>query len=98
MKLAVSGLTDVEATEGLPHLLDEFQQRPWLLKVGASWNSDGGNLMVQVQVEGANRENQEGISGFIRDEVWDCIIACFRFTSTLHFDVREQVLVPAKEV
>src|SRR5260370_25713050 len=75
MKLAVSGLTDVEATEGLPHLLDEFQQRPWLLKVAASWNSDGGNPMVQVQGAGANREHQEGISGFIRAEDWACIIA-----------------------
>ena len=92
-QISVSGLTQHEVEAGLQDLRDEFGQRPWLLLTTASWDDDRGRLVVSILRDGSSLAVQGGDTGATLDEVGDCVIACFRFDSTIHFDVDSSELV-----
>jgi hypothetical protein len=89
--IAVSGFTETEVTEGLPHLLAEFRERPWLLKTDATWDSKTNRLFIIIECEGKNPV-LDAEATF--DEVWDCVIATMDFVSEqISFDILESVQV-----
>lgn len=93
-RIAVTGFTETEAGAGIPHLLEEFGQRPWLLAYDAKWVADGLKLVVAVESEGDSLEVQGGTTGTNLDEVWDCVIACLKFSSeSINFEVEESRFV-----
>jgi hypothetical protein len=97
-RVSVTGFNEGEVRAGLPHLIDEFGHRPWLLKTDAFWDGERSRLVVTVQVEGNNARLQGGFGGASLDEISDCVIACFNFTSVgIHFDVETSEVVPASD-
>jgi hypothetical protein len=83
--ISVSGFTDAEAAEGIPHLIEEFQHRPWMLNPAAHWDAERSRLVITVGYAGDDREAAVAAA---TDEVWDCVIACLNFSSEgIHFDV-----------
>ena len=97
-RISVAGYSEGEVRGGLPHLLDEFRQRPWLLKADAFWDADQSRLVVVVEAAGDDPRIHGGHGGANFDEVWDCVFACIRFSSeAVRFDVEESVVVPASD-
>jgi hypothetical protein len=93
-QISVTGFTQQEVEGGLQDLLDEFVERPWLLAASAHWDGDRQRLVVSIDREGDSLAIQGGDSGATFDEVWDCVIACFNFSSDgIHFDVDSNVFV-----
>jgi len=82
-EITISGLLKSEVDEGIGDLQTEFSNRPWLLSPTMTWE---GNLFV-VTIDCDGRDPK--LSGLATlDEVWDCIIACLRCSTDLHFEVR----------
>lgn len=86
-KISVSGFNDAEITEGLQDFLAEFKERPWLTNPKAEWDSERKLLLVTIETEGDDPKLEaEGVF----DEVWDCVIAYFNFSSErVSFDILE---------
>ena len=97
-RVSVTGFNEAEVREGLPHLIEEFSQRPWLLKTEAFWDGERSRLVVTVEAKGSDARVDGGVGGANLDEVWDCVIACFNFTSDgIHFDVESSEVVSASD-
>ncbi|MCE9546463.1 MAG: hypothetical protein K8T25_13235 [Planctomycetia bacterium] len=95
-RISIVGFTEDEVTTGLPELLDEFQQRPWLLNTVAAWDPKRSRLVVSVEREGEDVSLDGGCGGANRDEVWDCVIACINFSADeISFDVEESKVIPS---
>jgi hypothetical protein len=93
-RIAVTAFTEAEASEGLPHLLKELGQRPWLLAYDAKWVTDGAKLDVWVESQGNSLQVHGGTTGAHLDEVWDCVIACLNFSSErIYFEIEESRFV-----
>jgi len=88
------GFTEAEARKGIPYLLEEFGQRPWLLICDAKWVAQGSKLVISVESEA---DSLAVLDGAVRaahlDEVWDCVIACVEFSSEIRFEVEESQVV-----
>jgi hypothetical protein len=94
-RFAIFGFKQAEAVAGIPHLVEEFRQRPWLSKTSAWWDSQRGCLVVAVEREGSNPAINGGEGGANLDEVSDCVIACIQFSSDgIRFSVEESSVVP----
>jgi hypothetical protein len=94
-RVSITGFNEAEVGAGLPHLIEEFGQRPWLLKTDAFWDGGRSRLVVTVQREGDDARIEGGDGGANLDEIWDCVIACVNFTSKgIHFDVEASEVVP----
>ena len=86
-KISVAGFNDAEIAEGLQDFLAEFKERPWLANPKAEWDSERKLLLVTIETEG-NDPKLEAEAVF--DEVWDCVIAYFNFSSDgISFDILE---------
>jgi hypothetical protein len=72
--IAVHGFTAAEAAEGLPPLRQELAERGLLGEV--RWDGKSGRLLVTVESESFGPRTAAGHE----DEVWDCVIACIRFS------------------
>jgi hypothetical protein len=95
-RISVTGFNEAEVREGLPHLVEEFSQRPWLLKTDACWDGGRSRLVVTVEAEGSDARVDGGVGRANLDEVWDCVIACFNFASDgIHVDVESSEVVLA---
>jgi len=93
-QVSVSGLTKSEVEDGLQSLLDEFAERPWLQDTSARWDEERQRLVVSIEREGDSLAVQGGATGATLDEVWDCVIACFRCDAgPISFDVDSTVFV-----
>jgi len=90
-KISVAGFNDAEIAEGLQEFLAEFKERPWLTNPQAEWVPERSVLLVTIETEGDNPKlESEGVF----DEVWDCVAACFSFSSErISFDIREAKLI-----
>lgn len=73
---AVYGFTAVEAAEGIPHLLAEFALRE-LHAYDARWDAAVGKLLVEIETDDFGPRT----SAWHDDVVWDCVIACVKFSS-----------------
>ena len=92
--ISISGFTAEEAVNGLPHLREEFANRPWLLSAKAHWDGARSRLLVEVEAEGEDARMMGGTGGANLDEVWDCVIATCNFSSDgIHFDVDESTVI-----
>ena len=76
--MTVTGFTEAEARTGLPDLLDEFQQRPWIVSPTTSWDTDRDCLVITIHYESDDIEHCKLAA---TDEIWDCVIACVPFSS-----------------
>ena len=76
--IQVTGFTQTEAQAGLPDLLAEFGERPWLLNPLATW--DEASQSILIQIERAQEDGDRNGEGTL-DEVWDCVIATIDFSS-----------------
>ena len=83
VKISISGFTKTQVTEGLPHLLDEFGHRPWLLNPRAFLDETSNKLIVIVGYEN-NFRLEEGAL----DEISDCVIATMNFDKEMIFDIQ----------
>jgi hypothetical protein len=92
--MSVSGFTDVEASEGLPDLLDEFRQRPWILRPTAAWDANRKLILVAVEYES---DDAEGCRLAAHDEVRDCVIACFKFQDQIAFKIEDSCYAPSAQ-
>jgi hypothetical protein len=91
LRISVSGFTEAEARAGIPDLLAEFRERPWLLRTSARWDDHRGRLVVTVEREGDDRDFWAEANF---DEVRDCVIACVNFSSEgIHFDLEDSAVV-----
>ncbi|MGB8355022.1 MAG: hypothetical protein WCD79_14090 [Chthoniobacteraceae bacterium] len=89
--IAVRGFTEAEARNGLPDLLDEFQQRPWLFRPGTVWDATRNCISITIDYEGRDIK----LCGqAVLDEVWDCVIACMQSTSDIHFELEGSSFAP----
>jgi len=77
-RISVTGFNDAEISEGMLYFRQYLRERPWLIDPKAEWNPQESRLLVTVETEGDDPKlESEGVF----DEVWDCIIAAFRFSS-----------------
>ena len=91
--ISVSGFSESEARSGLPDLIAELRQRPWIICPDADWDARRSRLVVTTHYEDTDPELS---SRGAMDEVQDCVIACLSFASEgIHFDVDESILLPA---
>jgi hypothetical protein len=86
-RISVSGFNDAEITEGMADFRQYLSERPWLTESRAEWNPLENQLLVTIETEGDDPKlESEGVF----DEVWDCTIAAFRFSSErIAFDILE---------
>lgn len=92
--ISVRGLTEAEARSGLPDLLDEFRQRPWLLRPRACWYSARGCWSIGVDYEGHDKDLCERA---VFDELWDCVAACFPSVSDIQFKIEGTGFAPVAD-
>lgn len=83
VKISISGFTKAQAEEGLPHLLDEFGQRPWLIDTQAFWDDSINKFVIQVEYE-----FEERLENGAFDEISDCVIATMNFGEKIEFDIK----------
>ena len=90
-KISVAGLNREEIAEGLQDFLAEFKERPWLTNPRTEWDSERNLLLVTIETEGDDPKlESEGVF----DEIWDCVIAYFNFSSErISFNILEAELV-----
>jgi hypothetical protein len=90
-KISVTGFNKAEIINSLQDFFKEFDERPWLLKPQAKWDAEKKVLLVIVETE----ENDPKLeSEGIFDEIWDCVIAYFNFSSEkISFKILEAVLI-----
>ena len=83
----VTGFDGVEIAEGMHCFRQYLRERPWLLEPKAEWDSQEDLLVIMIETEGDDPNlEREGVL----DEVWDCAIAAFGFSSKrIAFDVLE---------
>lgn len=83
VKTGVSGFTQAEVKEGLPHLLDEFGHRFWILSPQAYWDELTKRLVISVEYD----IDESFIEGVAIDEIWDVSSrpSIFRKKSILKF-------------
>ena len=86
VKIGVSGFTNPEVEAGLPHLLDEFSHRPWILSPQAYWDGPTKRLVISVGYD----IDEAFIEGVAMDEIWDCVIATINFQEEIHFEILKQ--------
>jgi len=84
VKISVTGLTRAQAEEGLPYLIDEYHQRPWLFETEAYWDETTNKLITIVGYDLEIRL-EEGALG----EVRDCVIATMQFDREIKFCVEK---------
>jgi hypothetical protein len=86
-KISVAGFSDAEIGAGLQNFLTEFKKRPWLAHPKAEWDSERKLLLVTIETEGKDPKLE---AEAVLDEVWDCVIAYFNFSSErIRFDILE---------
>jgi hypothetical protein len=77
-RIAVTGFKNAEVTEGMPDFRQYLRERPWLIEPQAEWDPQETRLLVTIETEGDDPKlESEGVL----DEVWDCTIAAFCFSS-----------------
>jgi len=77
-RISVTGFNDAEITEGIPYFRQYLRERPWLIEPKVEWSPQENRLLVTIETEGDDPKlESEGVF----DEVWDCVIAAFRFPS-----------------
>jgi hypothetical protein len=77
-RISVTGFNDAEIAEGMPYFRQYLHERPWLIKPKAEWNTQEDRLVVTIETDGDDpKVETEGVF----DEVWDCVIAAFTFSS-----------------
>jgi thioesterase domain-containing protein len=82
--ISVRGFSEAEARTGLPYLLEEFQQRDWLLHPSAVWDGANNRLAIAIDYEG----NDTKLCGQAAlDEVRNCVVACLQSASDIHFEI-----------
>ena len=94
--ISVSGLSQREAEEGIPDLLEEFSERPWLLSTAAKWDAERERLVLTIEREGESLAVQGGDTGATLDEAWDCVIACIATEADIEFHVDSSEFVDAR--
>ena len=77
-RIAVTGFNDAEIAEGMPYFRQYLRERPWLIEPKAEWNLRKNWLLVTIETEGDDPK-LESEGAF--DEVWDCVISAFSFSS-----------------
>jgi hypothetical protein len=86
-KISVTGFNEAEIAEGMPYFRRYLRERPWLVGPKAEWNAQENRLVVAIETEGDDPK-LESEGAF--DEVWDCVIAAFGFSSErIAFDILE---------
>ena len=83
IKVSVTGFTKAQVEEGLPELLNEFKQRPWMFETQAYWEDSTKKLITIV---GYDLDISLEERAF--DEVWDCVIATMQFDEKISFDIQ----------
>lgn len=82
VKVTVSGFAKEQIVEGLPALLDEFKNRPWLLEAEA-YLDEANKLLIVI----AGHEIDFRIEDRTFEEVFDCIFATMNFDKKINFDI-----------
>lgn len=86
VKITVSGFTKSEVEYGLPHLLSEFNHRPWIFNPQAYWDEPTKRLVISVGYD----IDESFIEGVALDEIWDCVIATVNFQEEIHFEILKE--------
>jgi hypothetical protein len=90
-KISVAGFNDSEIAEGLQDFIAEFQERQWLANPRVEWDSERRLLLVTIVTEGDDPKFE---SEAVLDEIWDCVIAYFKFSSErISLDILEAELI-----
>ncbi len=90
-KISVAGFSDAEIAAGFQNFLAEFRERSHLMNPRAAWDSARQLLLVSIETEGDDPKLE---SKLVFDEIWDCVIACFTFSSErISFDILEAELI-----
>jgi len=86
-RIAVTGFKDVEVAEGMLDFRRYLRERPWLIEPKAEWKPQETRLLLTIETEGDDPKlESEGVL----DEVWDCTIAAFCFSSErISFNILE---------
>jgi hypothetical protein len=77
-RISVTGFNDAEVTEGMPYFRQYLRERPWLIRPKAEWDTQENRLVVTTKTQGDDPALE---SERVFDEVWDCAIAAFTFSS-----------------
>jgi hypothetical protein len=86
-RISITGFNDAEITEGIADFRQYLRERPWLTESRADWEPLESELLVTIETQGDDPKlESEGVL----DDVWDCAIAAFRFSSErIAFDILE---------
>jgi len=83
VKIIISGFTKTQVEDGLPGLLNEFEQRPWLFNTQAFWDDSINKLVIIV-----GYEFEVNLEDGAFDEISDCVIANMNFDNKIEFDIQ----------
>jgi len=83
VKIIISGFTKTQVEDGLPSLLNEFGQRPWLFNTQAFWDDSINKLVIIV-----GYEFEVNLEDGAFDEISDCVIANMNFDNKIEFDIQ----------
>ena len=86
--LTCGGLTDSEAANAPPDIVEEFGHRPWHRNVKCRW--DGRLLWLEAD----NDYDADGKA--LLDEFGDAVIACVNAARTIHFEIVSVEAVPIR--
>jgi hypothetical protein len=90
IKTAVTGLSQQEALDGLPVINKEFQNRKWILNPDTKWDEAKSLLIISVEYE---TKDLIGAEKAAKDEIRDCVIACFNISGNIQFECIESKLL-----
>ena len=76
--IEVTGFSQNEAITGIPVLLAELRERPWLEHPKALWDETAE--CIRLQIDRDQEDGDQNGQGTL-DEVWDCVIATITFSS-----------------
>ena len=90
-RISAAGFNEAEIAKGLQDFIAEFQERQWLINPRVEWDSERKLLLITIVTEGDDPKFE---SEAVFDEIWDCVIAYFKFSSErISFDILEAELI-----
>jgi hypothetical protein len=86
-RISVTGFNEAEITEGMTYFRQYLRERPWFIQPKAEWETQENRLVVTIETQGDDPKLE---SERVFDEVWDCVIAAFTFSSErIDFNILE---------
>ena len=83
VQIKIAGLTEAQAKEDMPELLNEIQNRPWLFDARMFWDDSINKLVMVVWYEFEDKLEDGAF-----DQLLDRVLAKMPFGHQIEFDIK----------